>query len=32
MSNDTRVIPTPVYDLAELEKMYRQHVVRNGEH
>jgi nitrogenase iron protein NifH len=26
MENDSRVIPTPVSDLAELEDMYRQHV------
>jgi len=26
MENDSRVIPTPVTDLAELEGMYRQHV------
>jgi nitrogenase iron protein NifH len=28
MANDSRVIPTPVYDLAELEKMYRKHRVK----
>ncbi|MCX6684793.1 MAG: nitrogenase iron protein, partial [Methanoregula sp.] len=28
MENDLRVIPTPVNDLAELEKMYRQHLVK----
>jgi hypothetical protein len=25
MANDSRVIPTPVSDLAQLEKMYREH-------
>ena len=28
MENDSRVIPTPVSDLAELEMMYRQHLVK----
>jgi hypothetical protein len=28
MENNARVIPTPVNDLAELEKMYRQHLVK----
>jgi len=28
MENDSRVIPTPVNDLAELENMYRQHLVK----
>jgi len=28
MENDSRVIPTPVSDLAELEAMYRQHMVK----
>jgi nitrogenase iron protein NifH len=28
MENDSRVIPTPVIDLAELENMYRQHLVK----
>ncbi|MDD1706911.1 MAG: AAA family ATPase [Methanoregulaceae archaeon] len=28
MENHSRVIPTPVNDLAELEKMYRQHLVK----
>jgi len=28
MENDSRVIPTPVGDLAELEIMYRQHLVK----
>jgi hypothetical protein len=28
MANDSRVIPTPVNDLAELEKMYRVHQVK----
>jgi hypothetical protein len=28
MENDSRVIPTPVTDLADLEKMYRQHLVK----
>jgi nitrogenase iron protein NifH len=28
MENDSRVIPTPINDLAELEKMYRQHLVK----
>ena len=28
MANDSRVIPTPVNDLAELEKMYREHRVK----
>jgi nitrogenase iron protein NifH len=28
MENDSRVIPTPVNDLAELEMMYRQHLVK----
>ena len=27
MENDSKVIPTPVNDLAELENMYRQHRV-----
>ena len=28
MENDSRVIPTPVNDRAELEMMYRQHLVK----
>jgi hypothetical protein len=28
MENDSRVIPTPVSDLPELEMMYRQHLVK----
>ncbi len=28
MANDSRVIPTPVSDLAQLEKMYREHRVK----
>jgi len=28
MENDSRVIPTPVNDLAELEEMYRQHLAK----
>lgn len=28
MENDSRVIPTPINDLAELETMYRQHLVK----
>jgi len=28
MENNARVIPTPVNDLAELENMYRQHLVK----
>jgi nitrogenase iron protein NifH len=28
MENDSRVIPTPISDLAELERMYRQHLVK----
>ena len=26
MENDSRVVPTPVTDLAELEAMYRKHI------
>jgi nitrogenase iron protein NifH len=28
MENDTRAVPTPVTELEELEKMYRQHLVK----
>jgi nitrogenase iron protein NifH len=28
MENDSRMIPTPVSDLAELEMMYRQHLMK----
>jgi nitrogenase iron protein NifH len=28
IENDSRVIPTPVNDLAELERMYREHIVK----
>ncbi len=28
IENDSRVIPTPVTDLAELEEMYRQHITK----
>ena len=28
IENDVRVIPTPVINLAELEAMYRQHLVK----
>ncbi len=30
MANDSRVIPTPVNDLAELESMYREHLPKKG--
>jgi hypothetical protein len=29
MENDSRVIPTPINDLVELETMFRQHLERN---
>jgi nitrogenase iron protein NifH len=28
MENDSRVIPTPINELAELEQLYRQHLVK----
>jgi nitrogenase iron protein NifH len=28
MENDSRVIPTPINDLTELENMYRRHLVK----